>query len=492
MDKWKPLDPTPRPRASVNPASTSALPPESVQYAPPPQSTRRAPPAHPHPPAATVQSSTTSKRKSFLPSWAGGASGSGSHYASISGGATPNKADKSRKDSTGAGTTDDVEDDRIGRFPGAVHERIIDFLPLGDLMRYMTVCKPLARIVARDIVWSRRAETLRWKSVVGLRVSTLPKQPAQGSTTPTLKQPQSASNDDWGEFNDQNASAADDSFGEFSPIPNINAHQASSSLANGTASLQSSVHPTRPGAAPSLFSYRAESSLPYCQGLPCYETVKSYKAALQPFYDNLHSGQDNVENTLLFTGPDTSRTWGSVEQSILIQNLIRAVLPPPLGSGLFAADGGIPANTLIDEPEEKEHEGTASNISVPFILLQAASLVGAQLLAAFTASSDRRADARKAAEHGVTGTEAAVDRAEGDMRAYAVEMWELGQEETRLREIVARTTGDGSFDIRQSLSWTSSADEAKKTWLRCRRVHLVSFEKAGGARATSGYKDNFV
>lgn len=494
MDNWKPLDPVLRHQQVINgqtpPATT--VPRALKAYAAPAHSTRHAPPAHPHPP------SSAHKRRSFLPSWAGGGSGTSSQYISVAGSA-PVKTTARSQDVSGRGDSEGgVEDDRIGPFPPTVHTHIIEHLPLGDLVRYMASCRSAAILIAREEVWRARVERTRWRSLNGVAVKTLHGQPQpkpSSSADWPKNTPDGEANDEkWKDYAGQNGTSAiaDDSFG---PLDwSSSTGPQSGSVANCTASLQQTWPSSRPVVAKSLFSCRAESCIPSCASLPSYEVVKSYRAALLPFCKSLEASGDSPENSLLFTGPDSFETsWDAVERSTLLGNLIRAALPFPEGSSILTADlssSGSDADRhhVLEDCVETSNSLTAS-------LIRSASLQTTQLFAAFTASADRREDALKASAYGASGTEAAVSRAEGDMRIFAVGIWELGSYESRLAahaSLLRSQRGSTDGEAEEVHASRNKGAQAKNYWLHARTIDMEPTLTQRDAVRRTHYKDNFV
>lgn len=501
MDKWKPLNPTPKRAASSSisdPSSSSSSAANDARiaalYAPPAQSTRHAPPAKPHPPAAHV-----AKRRSFLPAWAQSAASS-SQYASVAGGVSQDKAG-----ANGKGAAIDEEDELVGSFPLAVHQAIANILPVEDLVRYMATCRPLARLVASEEIWLTRVKAAQWQDIQSIPVKHTTSAPQPSSPPSNIKAPQSlqqGASDDWGDFASPAEASMpkpysstspneDDSFGEYS----------GGSLANGTASLQAPMKPGRPGGAKSLF-FRAETSLPSCAKIEAYQVLKSYKECLRPFADSVAAGTSNIEESLIFLGPDASSSaWGAREQAALLGNLIRCSLPYPEGAALFDAKFSKQSAGLEGQDDGVDGNRSIREQSLGAGLLQAASVLTSNLLSMFKASSDKRSDALRAASHGASGTDAAVARAEGDMRIFAVSLWDLGQQSARLKALLRKDgekaegwllDGAAGGDEETSEENEAPGSEAKAAWLKTRQASLLPLSLSSNSRGQADYRDIFM
>lgn len=411
------------------------------------------------------------------------------------------KAKEAAKLGSSADDADDEGDDLIGCFPLAVHQAIADTLPVDDLVRYMATCRPLARLVATDEVWIKRARAAQWHDIQSVPVKSValdlrPPAPAPQSMEQTAS-------DDFGDFaRSEDASLSkpysstsfteDDSFGDFS---------GGGSLANGTASLQPPMKPSRPGASnKSLFSFRAETKTPSCTGIEAYQAIKSYKEALQPFVESVVSSADNLEESLIFLGPDASSSaWGAREQSTLLGNLIRCSLPCPAGASLFDVATTKQAVASIDDDDL---DGPQRDASLGAGLLQSASVLRSNLLSMFDASSDKRSDALRAASHGASGTDAAVSRAEGDMRIFAVSLWDLGQQGARLKAALGKEdetsegwlldAGEGGRRDSEGDDEGAPGSEAKAAWLKARQAQLLPLSASTSSDEIADARDNFM
>ncbi|CAO1628766.1 unnamed protein product [Parajaminaea phylloscopi] len=503
MESWKPLEPTPRhqhqPLSGQAASASSSHEINLDAYAAPPQSTRQAPPAHPHPPAA--RQGGNAKRRSFLPSWASRGTASSSQYASVGGG-TPSKPTIGGSKVLGQAGVDAAaaeEEDWVGSLPVAVHARVIGFLQIDDLVRYMTVCRSAASLVAREEVWRARVDRVAWKAVSGVHVA-LPAGPSDvTSTEPRATAPKNGPDkldNEWGEFTGEANIHPFSDTGAAAPFDDWPDHpdRHGGSLANGMASLHTAARPASSNTSRSLFSFKAATQRITCLDLPSYGLVKSYKAALQPFCESLRASKSDPEESLLFTGPDSfEASWGAIERARMLGNLIRAALPAPQGGGLFSSETPDRSPDLAMLGEDDGESAGAT----PFLvgaLARSASLQTSQLLSAFTASSDRRADALKASSYGAKGTEAAVTRAEGDMRVFATALWDLGRDADRLTRHDKGSYEAQGGDTGYADGGSDSALlglQAKDAWLSSRFIDLNDLPSES-TTARTDFRHNFV
>lgn len=448
MDSWKPLQPNSRHAPSVSDA-----------YAAPAQSTRQAPPAHPHPPAASRPSAPGSKGISLF-SWGG--RGNASKYAappldtssSLSPIASGSKWPSAARRRSGAERTIAEGDEAfVGNLPATVHAMIADLLDLGDIANYMLSCRRIAHIIAKEDFWHRRARAVQWAHVEGINVESIVIQMQRSSSHSqngrnsgqTRADPQTfAEDEEWTDFSSAKMTGAvsGDSFRRLS-FSTVGSVPASSTNA--------------------VFSFSNETSIPSGRLSPSYSAVRSYKIALRPILESLEASE-TAETSVLFT----TAMWGPLEQQALLSNLIRAVLPASSGGGgLFAmVNASEPAPHLL---------GTASSRSST--LINSTSQLTSQLLSHFTSSCDRRSDALRAAEHGATGIAAAVNRAEGDMRAFAGAIWDLGSSGQRLADC-SESLGQAREDDDEGADGDSQSvnprkqlgAEAKTAWLETQDI----------------------
>jgi hypothetical protein len=325
---------------------------------------------------------------------------------------------------------------------------IADLLDLGDVANYMLSCRKVAHIIAQEEFWHKRACAVQWAHVQGVDVEDttiqMHRSPSHSQANQTNGQAGAgtqtfAEDEEWTDFSSakMTGAASGDSFRRLS-FSTVGSVPASSTNA--------------------VFSFSNETSIPSGRLSPSYRAIKSYKIALRPILESLEAS-DSAEASVLFT----TAMWGPLEQQALLGNLIRAVLP--------ASSGGGGLFSMVSAAQSAPHLlGTGT--SRPSILLSSTSQLTSQLLSHFTSSRDRRSDALRAAEHGATGIAAAVDRAEGDMRAFAGAIWDLGRSGQRLADcsesFAHASEGDDedvSADSHSINPRKQLGGEAKTAWL---------------------------
>ncbi len=368
-----------------------------------------------------------------------------------------------------SGTTTTVTDAfPVGKLPSSVALRILQFVPVPTLAACALASRNLARIVADEVIWRRRLDSLQWQEVDGLedtdeihiirndelkeqREKAAREQEAQSLAAQSRTSGSSSrrdtnghssfdkgkpaphrqpSEDEFGDFADGPTPSAEapgpDSFGEFFAAPTpIKPGQAvaghGGSLANGFASISI-------GAGSSHRAQVAPSFAPLTPGKPQRPGLRgnnsnalfSFRAeaklpsptehrSYRMFRARARQMKPYLDSFLLRSSPTstllfTEPSLSLSSQPAMLANLARYLACPCLGLSLDKTSRLWPK------------------------IVEAAHYLHGILLPAFEGAEARRADAVRAGRlSGAENTKRAVERAEKDMKQHASGIWQLGR-----------------------------------------------------------------
>ncbi|PWN50612.1 hypothetical protein IE53DRAFT_343779 [Violaceomyces palustris] len=310
----------------------------------------------------------------------------------------------------------------IAGLPYSTILRILDHVPVPDLVNCALAGRRLAEAVADDSLWSDRLRRLSWTDVVGLpfRYSATHLDPEssvkKAAFTDAEKPEIQAADDEFGDFEGPNAEAFEGitSFGTLSQVTTSTTRTMHAS--SGT--LGSAQGWPKPA---TIFSYGAERSSihPSREADSSYQIFKQISVLLKPFILSLLK-ESSPTSSLVFSH---SSLDSLSSQAALLGNIARFIGPSVQGVSVSESVAGQGVHDPSDDA------GPLPDSTIAHLrsrVREAADYLEGVLLAAFEGADARRCDAIRAGKRGID-VQQSIERSEQAMKEQAWLVWQLAE-----------------------------------------------------------------